>query len=667
MDKSRIKNVFVLSTAVLTFISFWRASAIVLCDFGSSAYYAGGIAAKAYGPAFPYFILAVMLFAGFLLMAYIESSSLFTRGGVYVVVRETMGKTMAKLSVSALLFDFMLTGPISGVSAGLYLAYLIEVLLPYFGINISVNHRFIAVIFAVAVVIYFWFENLKGVKESSENNVRIILFVSFVAILLLFLSVFTIYKKGFVWPEFKFHFSDESLGWAKYIDFLKPVGLIGILMAFGHSILALSGLETLAQIFREVEDPKIKNLKKAVFIIFIFAFTFTGILTFLSAVIIPYDKIISKYSENLLSGLAMELAIPYAFRIGLKILVVISALLLLVGAINTSMVGANETLKRVAEDGLLPDKIRELHPKYGTTYKIVTLVALAQSIIILLSGGDVFLLGEAYAFGVLWSLTFEMLSLIVLRFKKYDVEREWMFPLNITYDRYKIPVGLIIIFIILFSVSFINLFTKNIATISGISFSIILFWIFTHFEKKDEASMELHKEDVEEEKVNITTENELKNIVSKLTKPKRILIPVRNPNNLVHLKKTLEEIDDSVVDLVVLYVKGEKDNYDKNLSYDSLDNDEKTLFREVILMAEKYGKTLTPVIVFSNDPLYIIVYFAILGRFDEIRMGVSGNYGAEAQLEKIALNWGILKPKNFDKKIMVKIIWENKEYDYTLN
>ena len=51
---------------------------------------------------------------------------MFVRGGVYRVVKEAMGGTLAKLSVSALLFDYVLTGPISGVSAGQYIVGLLE-------------------------------------------------------------------------------------------------------------------------------------------------------------------------------------------------------------------------------------------------------------------------------------------------------------------------------------------------------------------------------------------------------------------------------------------------------------------------------------------------------------------------------------------------------------
>ena len=59
-----------------------------------------------------------MIFSYAVRALYIESSAMFVRGGVYRVVKEAMGGTLAKLSVSALLFDYVLTGPISGVSAG---------------------------------------------------------------------------------------------------------------------------------------------------------------------------------------------------------------------------------------------------------------------------------------------------------------------------------------------------------------------------------------------------------------------------------------------------------------------------------------------------------------------------------------------------------------------
>src|SRR5262249_61266566 len=74
-----------------------------------------------------------MLFSYAVRMLYIESSSMFTRGGVYRVVKEAMGGTMAKIGVSALIFEFILTGQISGVTAGQYIVGLIVSTLTYFG------------------------------------------------------------------------------------------------------------------------------------------------------------------------------------------------------------------------------------------------------------------------------------------------------------------------------------------------------------------------------------------------------------------------------------------------------------------------------------------------------------------------------------------------------
>ena len=122
----RTTQVIVVGSVMFSFISYWKTAAVVLCDIASSAYYIGGIVEQSIGPAAPWFILAVMLFSYAVRWVYIESCTLFVRGGVYRVVREALGKFMAKLAVSALIFDYILTGPISGVSAGLYLGGLLN-------------------------------------------------------------------------------------------------------------------------------------------------------------------------------------------------------------------------------------------------------------------------------------------------------------------------------------------------------------------------------------------------------------------------------------------------------------------------------------------------------------------------------------------------------------
>src|SRR5262245_64953539 len=158
---------------MLAFISFWRASAIVLNDLGSTVFYVGGIAEQAIGRSAPWFILGVMFFSFAVRSIYMESSSMFVRGGVYVVVRDAMGPFVARLSVSALLFDYILTGPISSVSAGQYLGRLINETSELLHFSFRLPPNLFAILFAVLVTLYFWWYNIKGLHESSGKALRI--------------------------------------------------------------------------------------------------------------------------------------------------------------------------------------------------------------------------------------------------------------------------------------------------------------------------------------------------------------------------------------------------------------------------------------------------------------------------------------------------------------
>src|SRR2546428_5694968 len=165
-------RIVVATSVMLTFISYWRAAAIVLNDLGSSAFYAAGIAEQAVGKSAPWFIVAVMLFSFTVRAVYVESCSMFVRGGVYRVVKEAMGSTLAKISVSALMFDYILTGPISGVSAGQYLTGLINELLVLAGVHMVLPANLTAAAFAIAVTVYFWWQNILGIEESSDKAMK---------------------------------------------------------------------------------------------------------------------------------------------------------------------------------------------------------------------------------------------------------------------------------------------------------------------------------------------------------------------------------------------------------------------------------------------------------------------------------------------------------------
>lgn len=632
-------KVVVATTVALSFISFWRGAAIVLSDLASSAFYAGGAAEQAVGRSAPWFVLGVMLFSFAVRSVYMESCSMYVRGGVYVVVRDSMGPVMAKISVSALVFDYILTGPISVVSAGQYLGSLLNEVSGLLHQQYRIDVNTFSAVVAVIVTIYFWWTNVKGVYESSGTALRIMQITTVMVVILLIWCPITILLKD-RWHNLpppplpsNLHFAQDAQGWLRGTFWLQ-IPMVAIIVAFGHSVLSMSGFETLAQVYREIAFPKLKNLRITANIVCWYAVFATGVITLFAGMIIP-DAVRPKYFANLIGGLAMSLSGPYLLRLGFHILVVIVGGLILSGAVNTSMIGANGILNRVAEDGVLLPWFRKPHSKYGTTYRIINLIALLQIATIVGSRGDMTVLAEAYAFGVVWSFFMKALGVSVLRFQRHD--QEYKVPGNLSWGGREIPVGLIITTGILGLVALANLFTKKIATEYGVAFTIVLFFLFTI---SDHINRERAKGKKGLEQFNLEHQTDVT--------PARlharlgcVVVAVRDYNRLEHLKRILEKTNLRRHDVVVMTVRpvsagvGEYDLTESQIFSDY----EKELFSHVVEVAEKEGKTVELLVVPGVDPFDAMVQTASRLRASRLVTGVSARMESDELAQAIGNAW----------------------------
>jgi amino acid transporter len=687
--------VVVATTVMLSFISFWRAAAIVLNDLGSSAFYAGGIAEKAVGQSAPWFILGVMLFSTAVRAIYVESCAMFTRAGVYRVVREAMGSTLAKVSVSALMFDYILTGPISGVAAGQYIVKLLQATLVYFGYGwapAEESLNLLAAVIAVLITCYFWRRNTKGIHESSEDALKIMYVTTTMVVILIFWSSLTIVSR----PENRrlppapvgrnLSFNPDAVGWLPKIApgalrieanpdtptltassenareehrFRLPpnagtlLGLIGILIAFGHSILAMSGEESLAQVYRELEHPKHKNLVRAAIVIFVFSICFTALVSFFAYAIIP-QSVRPQYYENLISGVAMHLVGPLPLRLLFNAFIVIVGFLMLAGAVNTAMIGSNSVLNRVSEDGVLTDWFRAPHRKYGTTYRMINMVVALQLIAIIASRGNTYALGEAYAFGVIWSFVFNGLATTVLRFRS-KMPREWKVPLNIPVGRTEIPLGLGIITLILISIAVINLITKEVATISGVAFTLIFFSLFVVSERINERRRARKGEVTDQFRL---SEKEEVDAGVMHTRPGGILAPVRDYNTLDHLDWVLNRVNTELRDVVVMtakVVRGASGGIDFSGGAAVFSEYEQLLFSKVVAISEKHGKPVKLMVVPTTDIFQAIAQTADNLQVSEIVAGASAKMSPDEQARRIGAIWESL-PDRKRKQLALKVV-----------
>jgi amino acid transporter len=655
LPQSNRVRLVVASSVMLTFISFWRAAAIVLNDLGSSAFYAAGLAEEAVGKSAPWLILGVVCFAYAVRAVYVESCSMYTRGGVYRIVKEALGGTFAKISVSALMFDYVLTGPISGVSAGQYIVGMLNDLISYGGFRFHWHYvphlrpDISSAVIASIITIYFWWQNTKGIEESSQRALDIMKITTVMVVILLGWGTYTVIHRGAQLPPLplpsNLHFSDDALGFLKGTRFASTLGLFGVLMAFGHSVLAMSGEESLAQVNREIEHPKLKNLKRAALVIATYSFFFTGLCSLLAVMIIPDDVRVHVYRDNLIAGMAMYMVGPDALKLIFRGFVVVVGFLILGGAVNTAIVGSTGVLMRIAEDGVLTDWFRKPQKKYGTSYRIVNLVAGMQLLVIFLTHGDVVVIGEAYAFGVIWSFTFNALAMLVLRWK-FKGERGSKVPLNLRIGKTEIPIGLFSVFLVLFSTAIVNLFTKSVATVSGIIFAAAFFIIFSLSERNNKKRHDIATRQMRE---HFQLEHQdTVGCAALEIRPGSVIVTMRDSESPFALKWALSHTNADEQDIVVLAARmmGAGGPEYVDASEQLFSEHEQMLFTKAVSVAESFGKHISLLVVPAGDIFAALVQTANSLDAAAVVSGLSSKLTAEEQAYHVGQAWEALaEPK----------------------
>jgi hypothetical protein len=329
---------------------------------------------------------------------------------------------------------------------------------------------------------------------------------------------------------------------------------------------------------------------------------------------------------------------PEVLRLAFRAFVVVVGFLILSGAVNTAIVGSNGVLNRVSEDGVLADWFRRPHKRYGTTSRIINLIVGLQLFTIIVSWGNIYTLGEAYAFGVVWSFVFKTVSMLVLRYR-YKGVRNWKVPPNFHIFGIEIPIGLASIAMVLLATAIVNLFTKSVATVSGIIFSVVFFCIFTFSEKVNRRKHAHNAAQMQEQfqlQVAESVERETVGI-----RPGNVLVPVRDYNTLNHLRWVLDRTDTHEQDVVVMTARTSQfGSAAYGLSAEQMFSDyEQTLFTRAVSIAESFGKRVSLLVVPARDPWSAIVQTAHNLESSSVAAGLSSKMTTAEQAFAVGSAW----------------------------
>jgi amino acid transporter len=371
--------------------------AVVFADIGTSVYYTPGIlySTAHIGTLAGFFVFLTMSVFVLLTLKYAEVTHRFPQGGGVVTVAATaITRWAGALGGMFILVDYFLTAAISCLSGMLYLSVVFPAIGPY------------ALFITIGALVLLGILNWVGISESAKVSLvgAVIAFASDIAILV---TVFTHISLAQFFALFPLMFKGHVL--------TLPVLLAG----FAGSFLAFSGLESISQLSPVMRSPRKKVAGIALLLVVLTIGITSPVLTMLSTILQPHAADDPTLNAQLISLLAGHWGGVWGNILQTE--VAISASALLVFASNTAIIGAYHVFMALSNMEFLPSFVLKRNKLRGTPHYSIMLATVIPIMVLIAVLGNINILGDMYAFGLLGAFSLTCLSLDIVRF------REWRF------------------------------------------------------------------------------------------------------------------------------------------------------------------------------------------------------------------------------------------------
>jgi APA family basic amino acid/polyamine antiporter len=411
-------------------------------NVGSSLYYALGLVASfALGMTPVVFVIAGLIFAA-TAASYAEATTMYPEaGGSSSFARRAFNEFWSFFAAWGQMLTYIITVSISAFFVPHYLAVFWEPLGSSPG----------DIIGGIVVVVVLGLVNIRGAKESTGVNVFFAVLDFATQVLLVIVGLALV-------------FSPHIL--VNNVDLGTTPTWKNLFVAIPVAMLAYTGIETVSNLAEEAKDygktiPKgIGGVVIAVAVIYAFlpavALSAMPVHNGVTVLALPKDQ--GGFADDPILGVVENIDLgplqhPAQIYVG-----VLAASILFI-ATNAGMIGVSRLTYSMGQHRQLPDRLRQLHPRYRTPYIAILLFGAIACLTIVPGQAD--FLGKIYAFGAMLSFTIAHVSVARLRVTQPDIERPYRIPGSIRVRGTELPL-LSIIGGLATGVSFVVLSVLNI-------------------------------------------------------------------------------------------------------------------------------------------------------------------------------------------------------------
>ncbi len=577
----------------------------VLVQLGAVGVFAAGVAARDAGAAAPWYVLAAVL-VGFAVRGVdLEASALFLPGGAYGAARHAFGRPTAIVAASLLLLDDVLLGVLAAGAAG----------------HALTGRDDPAVVVGVCLIGVVWWWCRQGRTIAIPTTTRVLW--TAVAVVALTIAV------GAVSAAWHPH----ARAAVAALPFTSPASLrLAGLTAFAGVLFVVGSPDAFTRAIGEFPPPRVARARRALAVVNAWALFVTLGLSLLFVALVPAGRNLGRWADAPLMAVALFSGVPRALTLPLGVAAECAAAALLAWAVYGGTLSAQRLLLRLAEDGIVPRSMRELHERFGTPSRLIDIAALTQVAVLIAVSGQVAWLARVYGIVIAGSLLLKVAALVRLRALRLE-PRAFRVPLNVRIAGRELPLGLLAVGTAVGVPALWLTLTADGAAVTGVGLVAATAAVLIASERAAHEPEDHDGPADDVELLHATVGAEHLQVA-----PGSLLVPVRKPGALAPLAGALRAAGTREVVVMTVRLAGVDASEERLLSVE-LTDDERRLFLGAALMAERQGRVVRLLIVPARGVFDAVAATAARLRVSDIHVGESETLAADDQARRLGDAW----------------------------